>query len=64
MPVLAVYYGLKLSSKSEVVYLAPGTHTIDVVVRTSKRAIFGAGELRVELVELQSDTNFNLPMLN
>ncbi|CAF1360908.1 unnamed protein product [Rotaria magnacalcarata] len=51
-------------SNSEVVYLKPGTHTIDVAVRTARRAIFQSGELRIELIELQSKTNINLPFLS
>jgi hypothetical protein len=49
--------------KRENVYLPAGTHSIDVVVRTSKSVQVEGSELSVEVNDIPEGANINLPLL-
>jgi hypothetical protein len=51
-------------AKSDNVYLPAGTHSIDVVVRTGQQVHVFGGELNVELMQYNSDSSINLPIMN
>lgn len=46
------------------IYLAAGVHSIDVGVRTTKQFSVYGGQLTVELVQYNSNSSINLPIIN